>query len=329
VNEWVWWALAFVAAFVVIELAVRFLVLSVVLPIFERRPPFNVRPVEPDLDAEYLRIPSADGLTLAGSLHRSGGEPRGLIVFCPEFCGSHWSAQTYAAGLIEAGFAVLAFDFRNQGESDCEPGYSPTHWLTERELDDTFAVLRYIGNRRDLRELPIGMFGVSRGGNAALLTAARNLHVLAVAADGAFSTEGMMLHYAYRWAELYVPRWLNRMIPEWHLMERMRFSRRVSGWRHGVRYALLERWLPRLQDRPVFLISGEKDSYVAPPIAERLRRSIGPTCEPIWFVPGAKHNQARQIARREYDAQLCNFFEQIVPIHLQGREAGRFAAVGR
>ncbi len=326
---WVWWALAFVAACIVVDLAVRFLVLSIVLPIFERRPPFNVRAVEPDLDAEYLRIPSKGGLTLAGSLHRPIGEPRGLIVFCPEFCGSHWSAQQYAAGPIEAGFAVLAFDFRNQGESDCEPGYSPTHWLTEREIDDTFAVLRYIENRRDLRELPVGMFGVSRGGNAALMTAARSSHVLAVAADSAFSTEGMMLHYADRWAELYVPRWLHRLLPEWHLMERMRFSRRVSGWRHGVRYALLERWLPRLQDRPVLLISGGKDSYVAPPIAERLRRCIGPSCEPVWYVPGAKHNQARQVATRDYDTQLCSFFEQIVPLHLQGQEASRFAAVGR
>ncbi len=224
---------------------------------------------------------------------------------------------------------MLAFDFRNQGDSDHEEGYSPTHWLTEHELDDTRAVLRYVAERRDLRELPVGMFGVSRGGNAALMTAARCPYVLAVAADGAFSTEGMMLHYAYRWAELYVPRWLLRWAPEWHLTSRMKFSRCVSGWRHGVRYALLERWLPRLAERPVFLISGEKDSYVAPPIAERLRRCIGPSCEPVWYVPGAKHNQARQVATREYDAQLCEFFEQIVPIHLQAREQKRFASVGQ
>ena len=328
-DNWVWWLLALTAAFVAIELAVRFLVLSIVLPIFERRPPFNVRPVEPDRDAERLQIPSSGGITLSGSLHRPLGEPRGLIVFCPEFGGSHWSAQVYAAGLLEAGFAVLAFDFRNQGDSHHEAGYHPTHWLTERESNDTLAVLRYVAERRDLRELPVGMFGVSRGGNAALLAASRSPQVLAVAADGAFSTEGMMIHYTYRWAELYVPQWVMRLVPQWHLLEMLRFVRRVSGWRHGIRYVLLERWLPRLAGRPVFLISGAKDSYVAPPIAERVRRCIGPSCEPVWYVPGAKHNQARQVATREYDAQLCEFFEQIVPIHLQSREQNPFAAVGR
>ncbi|MDQ3333131.1 MAG: lysophospholipase [Planctomycetota bacterium] len=328
-GEWVWWLSAFVAAFLVVELAVRFLVLSLVLPIFERRPPFNVQSVDPHPDAEPLRIPTTDGLTLAGSLYRPHGEPRGLIVFCPEFCGSHWSAPVYAGGLLDAGFALLAFDFRNQGQSDREPGYTPTHWLTEREMDDTLAVLHFAANRHDLRELPVGMFGISRGGNAALLAAARCKHVQVVAADGAFSTEGMMLHYAYRWAELYVPRGLLRLVPEWHLVEMMRFARRVSGFRHGVRYSLLERWLPRLAGRPVLLISGERDSYVAPPIADRLRRRIGPSCEPVWFVPGAKHNQARDVATEEYDARLRDFFEQIVPVHLQAQDSRRLAPIGR
>lgn len=327
-GDWVWWCLAVAAAIIAVELAIRFLVLSIVLPIFERRPPFNVRAVEPDLDAEVVRIPTTAGLSLAGSLYRPIGEPRGLIVFCPEFGGSHWSATTYAAGLIDAGFAVLSFDFRNQGESDSEPGYSPTHWLTEREVDDAHAVLNFASNRRDLRELPVGVFGVSRGGNAALMIAARVKHVQAVAADGAFSTEGMMLHYAYRWAELYVPPRLLRLVPEWHLVEMMRFARLISGFRHGVRYALLERWLPRLSDRPVLLISGARDSYVAPPIAERLRRRIGSSCPPVWLVPGAKHNQARFVATEAYDARLCDFFEQIVPVHLQAQPEPRYAPVG-
>jgi pimeloyl-ACP methyl ester carboxylesterase len=329
VDEWVWWLLTALAACVVVELAIRFLVLSFVLPIFERRPPFNVKPVDPDPDAELLRIPTTNGLMLAGSLYRPIGEPRGLIVFCPEFCGSQWSAGTYASGLLDAGFAVLAFDFRNQGDSDFERNYAPTHWLSEREVDDTCAVLRYASSRHDLRELPVGLFGVSRGGNAALLAASRVSYVQAVAADGAFSTEGMMLHYAYRWAELYVTRRIARLVPEWHLVEMMRFARRVSGLRHGVRYSLLDRWLPRLNGRPVLLIAGERDSYVAPAVAERLRQRIGPSCEPVWFVPGAKHNQSRDVATAEYDAKLRDFFEQIAPLHLQPREVERFAPVGR
>ena len=319
-DDWVWWVLGAGAAFLLVEFAVRVAVLSYVLPIFERRPTFNVRPAEPDPEAEPVRFQTAGGLTLVGSLYRPAVEPQGLIVFCPEFGGNHWSAPAYASGLLEAGFALLSFDFRNQGESDSEPGYSPTHWLTEREVADVRAALRYVESREDLARLPVGLFGVSRGANAALAAAARSPQVRAVAGEGAFSTDAMMLYYAYRWAELYVPRWVIRRFPEWHIAETMRFARRFSGLRGGVRYTVLERRLRRLADRPVLLITGEKDSYVAPAIAKRIRRRIGPSCRPVWVVPGAKHNQARLTAPQEYDRRLADFFSQalVAPAHLAG-----------
>jgi hypothetical protein len=43
----------------------------------------------------------------------------------------------YAPALLEAGFAVFSFDFRNQGSSDSLPGYHAKHWLSE-SLDPWF-----------------------------------------------------------------------------------------------------------------------------------------------------------------------------------------------
>lgn len=310
-EAWVWGLPAIAASLLLAEVLLRLFSLKVVLPIFERRPPFNVRPVGPDLDAEFVHFAAADGLSLAGSLYRPVGEPLGVIVFCPEFGGTHWSAPSYVGGLTEAGFAVFAFDFRNQGESDVERGYAPTHWLTEKDVADAAAAVDYISRSDEFGDLPLGVFGVSRGGNAALAVAARRPQVRAVAAEGAFPTDTMMLYYAYRWAELYVPAWFVRLLPEWHLAETLRFARRVSGLRRGVRYAVLERSLPRLRNRPVLLITGGKDSYVAPAIAEQMRRGIGPSCGAVWVVPGAKHNQARLVATDEYDRRLIAFFSRI------------------
>lgn len=311
-DGWLWTSAAVLAALFVADLAARIFIMTLVLPIFEQRPPFNVPPVEPDPEAEPVRFATTDGLTLAGSYYRPEGEPRGLIVFCPEFGGTHWSAPSYGRGLIDAGFAVLAFDFRNQGESDAQPGYTPTHWLSRREVADVAAALKYVEERFDLADLPVGLFGVSRGANAALAAAAKAPHVSAVAAEGAFSTDAMMLHYAWRWAELYVPGWIVRFVPEWHLAGTLRLARRVSQFRHRVRYTVLERKLPRLAGRPVLLVTGGKDSYVAPVIAERLREAIGPSCEPVWVVPEAKHNQARPTDPDEYDRRLVEFFGRIV-----------------
>lgn len=309
-DGWLW-IIAALAALALAELAVYLFALKVALPIFERRPPFNVRLAEPDGSAEPVRFPGGDGLELAGSIHLPEDDPRGLVIFCPEFGGSHWSAPSYVGALIDDGFAVLAFDFRGQGESEEQPGYSPAHWVTEREVEDVAAALRYAATLPEFRGLPVGLFGVSRGGNAALAAAARHPEVRAVAAEGAFSTDAMMLYFAYRWAELYVPRWVARLVPEWHLASTMRFARWVSQFRHGVRYCVLEKWLPQLAGRPAMLITGGKDSYVSPVIAERLRAAIGPSCRPVWVVPGAKHNLARPTDPEGYDARLTAFFADI------------------
>lgn len=310
-DGWLWAVVAAVAVLMLIDASLHVAGVFAALPIFERRPPFNIRPAPPCPDAEPVRFPSTNGLTLAGSLYHPAREPRGLVVFCPEFGGTHWSAPNYAAGLVEDGFAVLAFDFRNQGESDSLAGYAPSHWVTTYEVDDAVAALRYVAGREDLRGLPVGLFGISRGGNAALAAAARTPGVQAVAAEGAFSTDGMMLYYTFRWAELYLPSYILRFLPEWHIRRTLRIVRRVSQFRHGVRYAILERDLPRLAGRPVLLVTGGRDSYVAPAIVERLRASVGPSCKPVWVVPGAKHNQARATAPEEYDRRLADFFGQI------------------
>lgn len=322
------------AAFLLAEIVVNVFAATLVVPIFERRPPFNVPPVEPDPSAEPIRFPTSDGLELAGSIHRPEGMPRGLIVFCPEFGGSYWSARSYVEALIDDGFAVLAFDFRNQGESEDQPGYVPTHWLTEREVADVRSALRHAESLVEFAGLPVGMFGVSRGANAALAAAARSPQVRAVAVEGAFSTDAMMLYYAYRWAELYVPSWVIRLAPEWHLARTMRFARWVSQWRRGVRYCVLERWLPQLAGRPVLLVTGEKDSYVAPVIAERLRERIGPSCRPLWVVPEAKHNQARLADLAGYDRRLRGFFAEIaaplrLPAPVPAASRRKLARVGR
>lgn len=310
-DTWLWISAVLAAAILVVEAVFVLLAIKLVVPIFERRPPFNVRPVDPDPAAEPIRFPGADGLELAGSIHRPNGPPRGLIVFCPEFGGSHWSAPSYVGALIEDGFAVLAFDFRNQGESDSQAGYVPSHWLTESEVADALAALRHVETWPEFAGLPIGMFGVSRGANAALAAAARVPRVRAVAVDGAFSTDAMMLYYSYRWAELYAPRWLIALVPEWHLARTMRIARRFSQFRRGARYAVLERWLPRLGNRPVLLVTGGRDSYVAPVIAERIRERIGPSCRPVWVVPDAKHNQARATDPYGYDRRLRDFFSHL------------------
>lgn len=303
-----WAIVAILAGLVLADLLMRLPFIRIILPIFENVPPFGVRPSPPVNNAQRFEFRTPDGLLLRGALHRPPrGKPRGLIVFCPELQSNHWSAASYCPGLLEAGFAVLAFDFRNQGESESLPGYEPLHWMTRYELTDLETVLDHVARDPELKELSLGLYGISRGGGVALAAAAKRLEVRCVVCDSSFSIDSMVLYFVARWAELYVPRWGLRLIPKWHLRSTMVLVRWISQWKRGAAYVVLEKSLQRLAGRPVLLISGTADTYVRPAISHELARRIGPSCR-VWVVKSAKHNMARTTNPEEYDRQIVSFF---------------------
>lgn len=307
-----WIIVGVLSGLVAIDLVIHGIAALLILPLFERKIPFGVRPSPPDPDAEPVSFPTTHGLTLRGGLYRQrDANPLGLVIFCPELEGNHWSALTYAEALWKAGFDVLAFDFRNQGESDCLPGYDPLHWLTEYEVSDVLAAVAYVRSRSDLRHLPLGLLGISRGGGAALAAAARCRQVRCIACEGVFSTDGLMLHYTLRWASLYAPHWLLRLFPIWHIRWTLQITRLLSRLRKRCRWTNLERRLLRLRDRPVLMIAGARDTYVPPEITQSLCRRIGRSCRSVWIVPDAKHNMAREVAPAEYDHRLVEFFSRM------------------
>ena len=307
-----WIVLGVPLGLVALSLAVQAVCITKILPIFEHRPPFGVESSPPDPDAETMAFPSTHGLTLRGSLYRTVSQPaRGLIVFCPEMGGNHWSAMSYAQALSDAGFHVFSFDFRNQGESDHLPGYDPLHWLSEYEVADLRAALTYVRKHPDLRTLPLGLFGISRGGCAALAVAAECDDVKLVACEGLFTTRSMLLHYTLRWASLSVPNWLMKFAPLWHIRITLEMARVASQFRRRCRYTVLERTLPRLRHRPVLMIADGRDTYVPTEIAEQLGRLIGGDKYKVWIVPEAKHNAGRQADPEGYDRRLVELFSEM------------------
>lgn len=301
--------LAVLATAVVINSLFTLIVLKVALPIFEAKPPFGAERFPPAPGAELLSIPTTQGLRLQASLIRSQRKrPRGLIVFCPELDSNRWSASAYCEGLLDAGFDVLTFDFRNQGDSDEMPGYEPMHWLSTFEVDDVLSVISYVESRADLRSLPLGIYGMSRGGGAALMAAAQCERIQAVATDGAYSSFEMLLYYTGRWGQLYFPRWLLRLLPRWHVNMTINTIQAVSALRNGRVYARIERALSKLRHKPLLMISGERDTYVIPAITINLHACSRQDASGVCIVQNAKHNMSRQADPHEYDRRLVEFF---------------------
>jgi pimeloyl-ACP methyl ester carboxylesterase len=312
-----WWIVGIIAGLIVFDLLVHVAFALFAVRIFERKIPFTVNSHPPHPEAERVSFLSTKGIVLRGALYRQAARPaRGLIIFCPELEGNHWSALSYCAGLWEGGYDVLAFDFRNQGESDHLSGYDPLHWLTNFEVDDVRAAIRYARERPDLdAAAPLGLVGISRGGGAALAAAAKCPDVRAVACEGAFSTQTLMMHFALRWASLYIPEWVLKPIPSWHIRWTLNVAQLLSQRRRCCRYTKLERLLPRLRDRRILLVAGERDTYVPTEIARSLCRRIGQGAgsATVCLVKGAKHNLARQVDPAAYDKRLVDFFNETAP----------------
>jgi alpha-beta hydrolase superfamily lysophospholipase len=242
------------------------------------------------------------------------GERRGVVLFGPEFGSNRWSCTVYCGHLLAEGYDLFTFDFRCQGESESHPRYQPLMWVTDHEERDMKAAINYLQARADADRRGIGVFGVSRGGGAALLAASKSPYVRCVVTDGAFATRSTMIPYMRKWIDLYCSGWrLQRFLPDWFFG----LTAHVCLWfmtrRRGCRFPSLQRAVARLAPRPLLMIHGAEDTYIKPEMAQRLFQVAGEPKE-LWLVPSAKHNLAVQIAADEYQRRIAAFLDK----HLAG-----------
>ena len=309
---WIIVATVVVGIFALVVIVVQAGMIRTAWRMVEYTPPLNASDAGSDPRAESVSFKTSDGLTLNAVIFQPSNQPpRGLIIFCHEFGGSRWSAMHYTEALFEAGFAVFSFDFRSHGESDSLDGYEPFHWVTRYEVDDLCSAMKFVESRPDLNELPLGMFGVSRGAGTALSVAAENKSVKAIVCESAYSCRKMMYVFSDRWHSLFGPEWLMSNLPHVHATFTLAAARLIASVRRGCRFVHLERVLPELRNRPVLLISGKRDNYVAPKIAQHLHENINSEKTELWLVPKARHNQARETAQEEYDGRIVALFSRM------------------
>jgi uncharacterized protein len=283
--------------------------------IFQERPLFIIPRGEPVADAEEVRLVTPEGLTLRGCYLRTTAPNRlGVILFGLEFGSNRWACVPYTHFLRAAGFDIFSFEPRSQGESDPQPNYEPLQWVTDYEVSDFGTALKYLKARPDADPAGIGFFGISKGGSAGVIAAARDPHVRCFVTDGIFATHTTMLPYMRKWVSIYSDRlWIQWLLPNWMYGLFARACLERVGKERGMRFPHLENALPRLAPRPLLMIHGGADTYIKPAMSKVLFERAGEPRE-FWLVEGAKHNQALQVANGEYQQRILAFFQQ----HLAG-----------
>ena len=115
----------------------------------------------------------SDGFKLVGDLYATDdlrpGEPRAGIVLCHGYTGvKDLYLPDNARVLVEAGYVVLAFDYKGWGESEGPR----TRLAPYSRVADVQAALTFLGARAEVDETRLGVYGTSYGGATVVWTGA-------------------------------------------------------------------------------------------------------------------------------------------------------------
>lgn len=266
-------------------------------------------------NGEEVSFRAVDGHRLEGTIlpHRDADSlPLGMVVFAHEFGTDRACCLRYCRPLLDAGYDVFSFDFRGHGASAPEEGYRPRQWPSDRERDDMLGAIAFISSYLEQEDRPcdIGVFGISRGGGAAILAAAAVENVRAIVTDGAFSSDTTLEYLMRRFATIFAR---IRVVAENHPPVFWRFLRwllfRECARRFNCRFPSVRKAVVRMGSKPILLIHGEKDSYI--PIAQSqalYRLAAGP--KSLWSVAGAGHNKSVLVAPKVYADRVLRFFDE-------------------
>lgn len=295
--------------------------------------PVNGSPSPGELLGERVWFRGLDGVALSGIfLPAQGGRSaaRGTVVFCHEFGSDGSSLTDYGWFLRERGFHVFTFDFRGHGRSSNTKRYEPRQWPTRFEVMDILGAVAYVRSRPEVGKEPVGLFGISRGGAAALCAAAASPVVAAVIADGAFCTRLTLHTYMRRWIGIFSNLELfHRNLPDWVYALARRVVMALAQARLRCRFPAVLRLVRKVSPRAVFLIHGARDTHIDPAQAEAI---FAEAREPkrLWIVPGARHNQSVKHCPGAYQVRVTEFFSTYLSpaAGLAGAQAVAVATVG-
>jgi fermentation-respiration switch protein FrsA (DUF1100 family) len=182
-------------------------------------------------------------------------------------------------------------------------------WVTDFEVIDFQTALAYLKQRPDRDPRGVGLFGLSKGGSAGMIVAARDEFIRCAVVDGIFAYITTMVPYMRQWILIYTSiRWLSRILPYWYYRYVAGVAIRQLEKMRDCHYPPLENSMPLFSPRPLLMVHGGGDNYIKPEMAKALFDLAGAPKE-FWLVEKAKHNQAIHLAQEEYKRRVLQFFD--------------------
>lgn len=227
------------------------------------------------LPGENVQTTSKDGIALKAWYIRHD-QPKGVVILLHGMDGMDASSMLgHGKFLYDAGYSSVALDMRAHGRS----GGNRIAFAYE-EPQDVEAVLDWMKERHELKDIPVALLGLSMGGATAIRTAAARPDVDAVISISSYATLEEM-------SEDYM-----RIMGAPEIL--IRLSMPVLKWIYGFTYHVDPANASPLHDiskiapRPLLLAHGTADSQTAIKHARQLRDAAGKNTE-LWEEESADH----------------------------------------
>ncbi|NEW05376.1 alpha/beta hydrolase [Paenibacillus sp. SYP-B3998] len=201
-------------------------------------------------------------------------------------------ALELAKSLVDAGYHVVMFDFRNSGQSE---GDLTTVGYLEKQ--DVLGAIDWI---REHTTTKIGLIGFSMGGSTSILAAAEEEAVIGVVADSPFSQ---------------LSPYLRNNLPVWSKLPRFPFTAlilailpRMIGIspRHVDALAAVDHVYPR----PILFIHSQDDNAI-PWTNSQAMWSKYPDDFELWITTKAPHVGTYKLQSEAYTKRVLAFFSKL------------------
>ncbi|WP_304458614.1 alpha/beta hydrolase [Alicyclobacillus sendaiensis] len=303
------WAMRMVAGVIILAVLAWLATMAISYVVAEKlthpaRKPVTTTPAAYGLPYENVRFPSrVDHLMLSGWLIPAAHPTDRIVIEAHGYRQNRaldHPALPVARALHDAGFAVLMFDFRDEGQS---PGTEVT--VGDYELRDLLGAIDYA---HKLGYGEVGLIGYSMGASTALEATAADPSVNATIADSPFDD---------------LETYLQQNLSVWTNLPSFPFNGEIL-WEVKHLFGLDPnavdplKQLASAKPRPILLIAGTADTTIPPSNSEALydelhRRDPEDT---LWLVPGAKHVGAYDVEPKAYLQHVVDFFEAYMPVNV-------------
>ena len=264
-------------------------ILATMAPIYPKKDEYLANRL--GIPFEEVSFQTVDGISLQGWFFPSVHADSPAILYAPATSKDQRSGISLVDPLHQAGYHVLLFSYRGHGNSE---GSRFGFTYGAQESKDIDAAVSFLSETNGIEK--IGVIGHSAGAASAILSAARNPKIGALAAVAPFpSVEEIW--YANR----------PKILPEGLFELTLRFAEfRKQFSRNQVRPQDV---ISQISPRPVLLIHGSNDRRITQKQAFDLYQSANqPKC--MWLVEGANHGEVRSPLLEAEIQNVISFFNQ-------------------